>query len=86
MNMNAAKQSNKRSRKSGNSMRPIVPSTKLSFLLQLVFSEKVMEKTADELELEEFLFGKDIINSRPAKEEEEIEVRFSFNTPLLNHF
>lgn len=44
-----------------------------------------MEKSADELELEEFLFGKDIINNRPAKEEEEIEVNYHINVLQSDH-
>ena len=35
---------------------------------------KVVEKTDEELELEELLFGKDIINDKSHREEEEVEV------------
>ena len=48
----------------------------LSLTGLILFAVKVVEKTADELELEEFLFGKDIINDKSHKEEEEIEVFF----------
>eukprot|EP01032_Pedospumella_encystans_P021373 gene21373-24247_t len=34
---------------------------------------KVVEKTDEELELEELLFGKDIINDKSHREEEEVE-------------
>jgi len=37
-------------------------------------SVKVVEKTDEELELEELLFGKDIINDKSHREEEEVEV------------
>lgn len=41
------------------------------------FAEKAPEKSAEELQLEEFLFGKDIINAPQKDEEEEIEVTWS---------
>ena len=41
--------------------------------------EKVPEKTSEELELEEFLFGKDIINDHQKNVDDEVEVIIYYN-------
>jgi hypothetical protein len=70
----SSKSNNKRSRKPGNNSSEIAGNYCSSLNLCPAISEKAPEKSAEEVELEEFLFGKDIINSKAKKEEEEIEV------------
>jgi hypothetical protein len=43
------------------------------------FAEKAPEKSAEVLQLEEFLFGKDIINAAHKEAEDEVEVKCPWN-------